>query len=242
MISVLTTSRRLSYLPYTLQSIDDAGAASLANKYVFVDGKVDKHVIKNVLPGWTWRQLHPGETPRGTLLSLWRILNTAYWMTSDRRANPNGSLLYFEDDVILCRNAIHAMRLIGVPPGAGFLSFFQQNKNMPGKKGFHRLPVGQDWWGNQALKIPFRSLGAFANEDSTPSVVDFKRDGAYHSDVWLGRQLTGCVLLPTLVRHVGLKTSIPIQTENTDEDAARKAGLHYVGDDFDACTHWAVNQ
>ncbi len=227
MISVLTTPRRQEYLRDTLKSIDDAGAATLKLKCVYVDGGITETVRQNLLPGWALAQLHPGSEARGTRLSLWRILN---------RAARSGCtyLLHFEDDVRVCRNGIHAMSAIDCPPDAGFLSFFQQNKGMPGTPGFHFLPPGQNWWGAQALKIPARSLAKFKDEKSAPPPRHF----GMQCDIWLGQQLRGCVLLPSLVRHVGLRTTIETQAgETLSGESAHRAGLHYVGDDFDALFH-----
>lgn len=227
MISVLTTPRRQEYLRETLESIDAAGAATLVDKTVFVDGDVRTVAWGNIIPGWQFHQLHQGKEARGTRLSLWRILNIA----SHRGAL---ALLHFEDDIRLCKNAIPAMYAIDVPPEAGFLSFFQQNKGMSDKPGFHGIPIGQYWWGAQALKIPARSLDRFRDEKSAPAPTHH----GMQCDVWLGKHLWGWVLLPTLVRHVGLNTTIDAQKgETLSGESIHRAGLHYVGDDFDALTH-----
>ena len=220
MISVLTTPRRQDYLRDTLQSIDGAGGASLKHKVVFVDGSVTPEVKDNVLPGWDICPLPSG----GPRRSLWRILNY------DARTRI-GDHIHFDDDVKLCRNAIFAMLAIDVPPEAGFLSFFQQNKNMADTPGFHYLPGRQNWWGTQAIKIPSRSIVKFRAEQTMPPAGN-------QGDVWLGSQLRGCVLLPSLVRHVGLKTTIATQQGETLSGASiHRAGLHYVGDEFDALLH-----
>src|SRR6266404_2112529 len=225
MISVLTTPRRTEYLRDTLHSIDLAGAELFFDKTVFVDGPVTGTIRQNLLPGWQVKGLHP--LSKGTRLSLWRILNTA------ARKGVH-SLLHFEDDVRLCRNAIPAMLAIDVPGWAGFLSFFQQNKNMPGGEGFHSLPTGQEWWGAQSLKFPERSLLKFRDEKSAPPTAHF----GMQCDVWIGQRLTGCVLLPSIVRHVGLRTTIETQAgETLSGESIHRAGLHYVGDEFDALTH-----
>jgi len=225
-ITVLTTPRRQDYLRETLQSIDDAGAATLVHKTVFVDG--DKNLVRKHVPhGWQLQSCHVTNTSRGSRLSLWRILHTA----AEARV-PN--LLHFEDDIRLCKNAIPTMMAIEVPADVGFLSFFQQNKNMPGTHGFHCIPNGQKWWGNQALKIPARSLAKFLDVKSKPA----DPTPIHQADVWLGERLRGCVLLPSIVRHVGLVTTIPSQkAETLSGDSIHRAGLHYVGDTYDALLH-----
>lgn len=225
-ISVLTTPKRQEYLADTLRSIDAAGALSLTDKTVFVDGDA-RSVMQNVSPGWQVLSLHKANAMRGTRASLWQILHYAALLEKP-------FLLHFEDDVRLCLNAIPVMMAVNGPIESGFTSFFQQNPGMPNTPGFHYLPSGQKWWGCQAFKIPYHTLSKFVDPRSAPVV----RPMEMQCDVWLGSQLRPCVLLPTLVRHVGLHTTIPTQKHETlSGESAHRAGMHYVGDNFDATKH-----
>ncbi len=154
-LTVLTTPARTDYLLGTLASIDAAGGDRfLGNRVVFVDG--DRGQVPDVPPGWA--KLTTGDGPRGTRRALWKILHLAGIARVPY-------LLYFEDDVRLCRRAVAAMSAIDVPPGLGFLSFFNQHGDAP-EPGIHCRraddpKVGHGYWGNQALKIPLRSLRVF---------------------------------------------------------------------------------
>ncbi len=228
-LTVLTTPARPEYLLATLASIDAAGGDRFAgNRIVFVDG--DRGQVPAVPPGWA--KLTTGDGPRGTRRAMWKILHLA----GIARAPY---VLYFEDDLRLCRRAIGAMSAIEVPPGLGFLAFFNQHGPAP-EPGIHCRRAddpkyGHGFWGNQALKIPLRSLRVFERPRSEPV-----GQWAYASDVWLGEQLASRraatewfgIYSPTLVRHVGEQTTIPSQKGQTN--AGHRAGLNYAGDDYDA--------
>jgi len=223
-LSVLTTPRRLKYLRETLQAIDAAGGADFpGRRVVSVDG--DPATVRPLAPaGWDVDSLSP--TSRGTRKSMWEIMH--------RAANAGVSaLLYFEDDVRLARNAIRVMARAVVPDEFGFLSFFQMNKGMSDKPGIHRYwkphPSVSGFWGSQALKVPARSLAKFAGPDTTPARYQ------HACDVWIGEQLVPGIVLPSIVRHVGVSSSIPAQHSHTiTGDHIHRAGLQYAGDDADA--------
>jgi hypothetical protein len=223
-LSVLTTPRRLQYLRGTLDAIDAAGGAAFSGRrIVSVDGAVDL-VRPLARPGWDVESLSPAS--RGTRKSMWEILHRAAGA-----AVP--FLLYFEDDVRLTVNAIAAMERTDVPAEYGFLSFFQMNKGMPTTPGIHRYrkPSADvsGFWGSQCMKIPARSLAKFAGADPTPPRYQ------HACDVWIGEQLVPGIVLPSIVRHVGVSSSIPSQFLHTiSGDHIHRAGLAYAGDDADA--------
>ncbi len=83
-------------------------------------------------------------------------------------------------------------------------------------------------WGNQALKLPARSLEMFRSPSTDP--IDEYR---FSSDVWLGEKLgTYGIVLPAIVRHVGNETTIPSQAGQ--RAIGHRAGLNYPGDSYDA--------
>ncbi len=223
-LSVLTTPRRLTYLRDTLEAIDGAGGAGFTGRrVVFVDGAVDK-VRPLLRPGWTVESL--SAAPRGTRKSMWEVLHRAAGAAVE-------ALLYFEDDVRLARNAITAMERATVPDEFGFLSFFQMNKGMPTAAGIYRyVKPSKDvsgFWGAQALKFPKRSLAKFAGPDPTPPRYQ------HACDVWIGEQLVPGIVLPSIVRHVGVASSIPSQFLHTITGAyIHRAGIAYAGDEADA--------
>lgn len=235
-LTVLTTPARTDYLLGTLASIHAAGGHRFTgNRVVFVDG--DPNAVPAVPRGWA--KLRVGEGGRGTRRAMWKILNLA----AIARAPY---LLYFEDDVRLCRNAIGAMAAVTVPPGVAFLSFLNQLEGVPARRGLHCRraddpKIGHGYWGSQALKIPLRSLRHFERSHTEPL-----HGWGYASDVWLGEQLATSktpehyygICSPSLVRHIGERTTIPSQAGQTLD--GHRAGLNYPGDDFDAATLPAI--
>ncbi len=216
-MSVLTTPRRPKYFPGTIASIDSAGARQFpGRKVVFVDGPAAPAMT---IDGWEIESLTDGYPSRGTRRSMFEILH---------RAAVGGAheLLYFEDDVRICRNGIYAMRAFRVAKELGFLSFFQMQAG-PTWRGVHRFEQPA-FWGSQALKFPARSLAMFAGGDLNPHTEDL-----YSGDVWIGKLLTPGIVVPTIVRHIGADSSIDV-TRGITGHQIHRAGLNYAGDDFDA--------
>jgi hypothetical protein len=147
-------------------------------------------------------------------------------------------VLFFEDDVRFTRNAIVAMAAIPVPPPLGFLAWCNQKRGLPDTPPappaiYSRVAAAPanapGHWGNQALKIPARSLYLFRHPSTEPRATEY----AYASDNWIGEQLvTYGIVLPALVRHVGAETTIPVQSGQGLD--GHRAGLNYAGDGFDA--------
>lgn len=230
-ISVLTTPARPEYLRDTLASIDDAGGRHFrGNRVVFVDGRIDD--VPAVPAGWV-KMTTGGPAARGSRRAMWKVLNFAALARVPY-------LLYFEDDVRLCRNAIDAMAGLVVPTGVAFIAMLNQKKGVSERHGIHCRRADDPanapgHWGSQALKIPLRSLRAFERRHTEPI-----NGWPYSSDVWLGSQLATRksaehhygILVPSLVRHVGARSTIP--TQETFAADGHRAGLGYAGDDFNA--------
>jgi hypothetical protein len=104
---------------------------------------------------------------------------------------------------------------------------------MPTTPGIHRYrkpsPDVSGFWGSQAIKVPARSLAKFAGADETPPRYQ------HACDVWLGEQLVPGIVIPSIVRHVGVSSSIPSQFLHTiTGEHIHRAGLAYAGDEADA--------
>lgn len=115
MISVLTCAKRGQYLAQTIASIDRSGGAEYSGpKFIHVDGPADEIPAGPWRDGWEVVSLSPARA--GTRLAMLAIM---------KRAAAAGveTLLYFEDDVVLCKNAIRAMVEIGVPAPLGFVTY-----------------------------------------------------------------------------------------------------------------------
>jgi hypothetical protein len=147
-------------------------------------------------------------------------------------------LLYFEDDVHPCRNAVARMAELEIPAAAAFVTFHEKKQILARRApGLHLVPApdadGRGFWGLQAVAIPRRTLEYFAGLDPMSiRTANTSRNGdrvvedfvavspwpriAYHS--------------PSLVRHTG-----EISQAHPDRHHANQhTPINYAGDDFDA--------
>ena len=229
-LAVLTTTKRTQYIRGTLEAIDAAGGAVFrGNRVVFVDGPMSQ-APSVAAQGWAAINVSGGGPARGTRRALWRVLHLA-------AVARVPYLLFFEDDVRMSRHAVQAMAAIRVPAGLGFLTFCNQKAGLPATPSapariYERQAAAPNnapgHWGNQALKIPDRSLALFRFPSTEP--ID---EYPFASDVWLGKQLRSYgIVLPSIVRHIGDETTIPCQAGMGID--GHRGGLNYAGDDFEA--------
>ena len=150
-------------------------------------------------------------------------------------------LIFCEDDVTPCRNAIARVLCTEVPASAAFVDFHDM-KELRGRAtnaGLFAVPSmglnGQGYWGNQCMLFPRRTIGWLLQRDPMSVPRGNPPQGA---DIALGWLLsrspwpTYAVHLPRLVRHVGAVSSAhPGSTLD-----AERATPDYLGDDFDALT------
>lgn len=227
MISVLTTSRRPDYLVRTLLALDEAGAKRV-RRVVNVDGFIEqtREVLKPHPSLATW-ELATCSYGYGTLSSMCAVLCAA--------AETGEDLLYFEDDILPCKNAVTALLNLDVPKDTAFIvacDIAAHAKDMG--PGIHRVAGdGARPWGNQALKIPARTLKWFA-EQRIPTQT-FK----HGSDTWLRLVCAGPdspwrtygVLHPDLFDHVGAASAVDPAWTLT---GPHRRPVRFPGVDFDA--------
>lgn len=230
-IVVLSYHARKQYLDETLKSIDRNGGGCFfdSRKVVMFDGP--KRDVSHL--GWETASVCGG-TVLATPRSMWIILRAAF-----RAGCPY--VLYFEDDVFVCRNAILAMISMEVPDGVAFLSFCNQKVGCDSPDVPHVEARRADafanrpgHWGNQAIKVPRRTLELVAKAEPPNQWVTFG------SDVWLGERVAARtspenfygIVLPAFVRHTGRETSI--QAQQNQKWEGHRLGLNYAGDEADA--------
>lgn len=200
-LTVLTTPRRPQYLQATLAELDQAGAHILAIqgallRCIAVDGNPADVPDR---PGWVKFSVGMNVGSRRALL------NTCH-AAADGQA---GHLLYFEDDLVACQNAVLALNRALVPQDCGFITAFtmQFDRRVARDKTIHtahKLPGG--YWGTQALKIPARGLSHLRTLQIGENEIDNS------GDVWLGQHLATQhapwwkyrILRPSIFEHVGL--------------------------------------
>jgi hypothetical protein len=225
-IVVLTTPGRVDYRTETLASLDASGAKKFkGRKVVFCDGT---DATFDVPEGWE-------ACPMMKALSG----TTVATLTALRRAYEGGAsdVLFFEDDVRACKNAVALMEAVAVSDDLGFLVFSDIRGFSVAEPSLRRLPGagpdGRGHWGNQALKI---SADALRYLQSAPI---FFVDKASASDVVLGHMLASPpspwkeygVCSPSIFEHVGERSEalpgIPFSGPG-------RATHNFAGIDYDA--------
>lgn len=151
---------------------------------------------------------------------------------------PAGSdLLFLEDDVIPCRNAIIAAANVPFPDGAGLISFYDYRNEWksPGIFKADRRTL----MGSQAVKFPARimpeltaRLAQKAREDSAAGRMKAWQVGW---DTWMGKAMEAMGLdvwhyAPSLFQHGGAKWSV------ANMGSSHKYAANFPGQDWDALT------
>jgi len=225
-LTVLTTPRRRDYLAATVASMVVAGAMALDyERIIFVDGPADNY---SNFPGWRICQLAP--KPLGVRYACFRILESAAHAGAE-------SIIYCEDDVNYCANALTAIAAIRVPEQASFVSFCDI-KHSAYKAGFAVAP-GYDWnavenqgghWGNQCVKIPGRSLAKLIQNESP------FQDWKIASDCVLGMVLGDYATFnPSLAQHTGAVSTVQdMMNGRIPFEGRGRLAASYPGDSFDA--------
>lgn len=235
-LTMLTCTERADYFVDTLNNLGPAGADTFpGKKKIYVDGSfVDHHHYATYArSGWEVNTISPKGLV-GTKEALLYIMREAASADAEY-------LLYFEDDVQPCKNAVTFMERFEVPSHLGFITFCDI-KHLGIKPGITEVP-GWDTtkknnyaghWGNQALKVPLRSLKVMLEHKIPPD------HGKYASDVVLGLmtamppKASGYgVFNPSVVQHTGIRSLVaPTMKWNP----YGRLALSYPGSSFDALT------
>ncbi len=222
-IVVVSTCPRAGadYLPDTLAALDREGAADL-RKVVLSDGTLATKC------DWPVRVREPAA--RSTRANLWDAFRLAVEAGAER-------LLYFEDDIVPCKNAIARMLAVECPERAALLSFHDKKRRLRRAHGLHLAPARDidraGFWGLQAVSIPRRTLEYLVTKDPY-SVWRFNvaRHGDRAVEEFVVRSPWPRVAyhVPSLVRHVGVVSAAHPDRFRPN----RHVPETYMGDDFDA--------
>lgn len=235
-----TSPRRdkISYLSETLSKLDSEGANEWGEKVVLSDGP---------LTNCDWPHIaRPG--PSGTRIAFWRLLSHAHASGAER-------VLFLEDDVLPCRNALRFIRTFEIPNDLAFVSFFEMKEELkPTSGGLTRIPCyglqadsihteglpfrqfTRFYCGNQCLLMPRRTIDHLVKCDPfDPQLpADPYMYSSYSSDGVMGWHLSrSCwpaygAMYPCLVEHIGEVSTW------TEENLDGRRAQNFSGGDFDA--------
>jgi len=213
MIVVLTTPRRPQFLGATLKALDAAGAAG-QERLLCVDGPAQDILRLRVVPkGWEVKSTGAG-----------KVVNTqvAFHAVCAEIARRRGAddVLFFEDDIVPCRNGVAGLGLIPVPDHCGYLVAFDHRNVIRSPAPRLMLIAADDpggpqrgwgFWGNQALKIPRRTIAHLVNRPTNRTYKSTVKTRLYGSDVWLGDNAASQhapwkvygLIAPSLFQHIG---------------------------------------
>lgn len=222
---VLTCRRRdgRSYLRKTLEGLLDEGALRASRRVLLFDGPVETaDVPEEVLRHFKFVQVD-GETRVGGAKAVWRAMS----ICDEAKASK---ILFFEDDVEPCKNAVRSALGLEIPRDLGMVTFFDPDKVAPGSPyKIWRMPA----WAfscNQFIMLPRRTARWVSMIDPTKGPWL-----PYCGDNFLGRAVgrspwpTVGVHIPCLVEHVGEVSAVW-----ADASMSGRRATNYPGRDFDA--------
>ena len=200
----------------TVAALDGHGGGSNLDggKFLYWNGETPPPPVPK---GWSveWGRRDEGDShrPTRTRVDVWRMLRWA----------GNCDLVYLEDDVLPCRNALLYMH---VWPSEKFTTFFN----------IRNLPHGPwtidnaGWWGSQAAKIPARLLSRFQADGAEKT-----KSLHFGQDMVMSRLLQSwkeqIYVHRSIVQHVG---DVSIFQPGAKLTAARAPARDFVGYDYDA--------
>jgi hypothetical protein len=218
----------VSYLDETLRLLDQAGAGEFDSKLVVSDGPLGR---------CSWPSM-VFEGPSDTRAARWRTWQIALDTGCDL-------ILYCEDDISPCRNALRFIRNFPVAMQFAFVSFFEMYELEAGMvEGLHPIKTYERkhtrfFSGNQCLWIPRRTIEYLATcrpDDPEIPVDQWMRPGG-SSDALLGWHLSRspwpcyAAHMPSLVQHVG-----EVSTWFGEPLTRDRQAKFFAGKDFDAMT------
>ena len=227
LITVLTCPRGKDYLTDTLNSLERGGVREVdAARLVLFDGACSQH---GLVRDFGWGSYLLGDSPQGNLRAFLGVFEIAQERDVDR-------LLFFEDDIVVCKNAVSKMLLIKVPEDCAFVSFFDM-KELPygAAAGMPKVSTmgtdGRGYWGSQAILWPRRTLDyMLAHKDEI-----LEGQNKHSSDCLFGHQLLHspwpryAIHVPNLVEHTGDISAIWSWTPKINRKAT-----NFPGEGFDA--------
>lgn len=162
---------------------------------------------------------------------------------------PGHRVLWLEDDIRLCKNAVKVMCSFEIPDDCAFVSFYDHYFNRerlphPGLAGLFRFPLSSKLWGLQAVLFSVESMNVLRDWASMAreNIETWKATFTDHSDHLVTTVLSAgssksqfAILYPNLVQHIG-DVSTTVKRDGTPFDSSHLKSANYAGDGFDAMT------
>lgn len=232
--AILTCPSREGILRDTLDGFIRSGIPKGIETVVYCDSAAPRGQSHVVQEPWQYRYLWAGTEmhSRGNLAAFTAIIAIAAFEKVER-------LLYFEDDVLPCKNAIERMISVGVPDEAAFTTFFDMKEFYPGAPhGLYEVPLrgidGRGFWGLQAVTMNGDVLAKLHKQQHLAQRSNELRN---HSDMVLIEAMeqlgyeSYAAHIPCLVEHTGYTDSAIWQFESHD---ISRTATNFKGIDFDA--------
>jgi hypothetical protein len=145
-------------------------------------------------------------------------------------ADPNADLIFIEDDLAPCANAVERVIETPIPDWAGVMTFFDYRQEWT-KEGIFPHPNGRDLWGSQCLKFPARLIPDLKRIAASGEIKI--KEG---TDAWAGLAtaklgLTIAGYSPTIFQHTGM---LSVYAPGRMPPVA----LNFPGESFNAMNAW----
>ncbi len=225
LVVVLTCPRSTDYLSDTLISLERGGVCEVsAPRVLVVDGD---RSLGPTHGDWLVHSL--GDLPQGNLRAFLGVFELAQERDVDR-------LLFFEDDIVVCKNAVPKMLNVQVPDDCAFVSFFDMKELPYGTAdGMYKVSTmgadGRGYWGSQAILWPRRTIDYMVAHKHEI----LQGQNKHSSDCLFGYQLLGspwpryAIHVPNLVEHTGIISAIWSWIPKVNRKAT-----NFPGEGFDA--------
>jgi hypothetical protein len=213
-----------SYVEATIRALDAAGACDADHRILLVDGGAP--VVTP--PSWDQEGTFPRRGPR---VMLWTAFERAFAAGVDR-------LVFLQDDITPCRNAVRRMLQVGMPDGYAFMTFHDQLHVPEGAPaGLYGIEMLRGFTGALALAFPRDTLAWLVQQDPLHFRIDQERDGVLMgADNVLGAFVLRSpwpryvAHIPRLVRHDGVVSA----AHPRKKFEGSRVTKDFPGEDFDA--------
>lgn len=233
LITVVTSKRPgdVDYLTQTLERIEACGGKNF-ERWLVCDGT---YAERPSFPGWNVFRVPGG--PHGTRTMMW----TAFEIFAARRGER---LLYLEDDLTLCRNAISYAADFEYPGDMGLVTFFDP-RHLPGgaSPGLYGHSL-EHFWCSQFISMEKPVVKFLLQYDPCAyRQPDWAKDGRNSSDSVMGHLLRYeepsawrrfGVHIPCLADHVGAASIVDAGKPGVAILSRGRRASNYPGDLFDA--------